>query len=130
MQLGKSDQSTEVIYTPDSQLRRPGQVFGGMVHDLLTSRELAWRLFVRKVNAMYRQTILGYIWAFLPPVFTAFVFVFLNSQRILNVGATSIPYPAYALIGTVLWQTFADALNSPLRMIDGDLVTINVEWMT
>jgi lipopolysaccharide transport system permease protein len=118
MRLDKSNQLIEMIYTPDSQLRRPGQLLRSMVHDLLASRELAWRLFVRNVNAMYRQTILGYVWAFLPPVFTAFIFVFLNSQRILNVGATSIPYPAYALIGTVLWQTFADALNSPLRMIN------------
>jgi lipopolysaccharide transport system permease protein len=118
MRVNKHDQSYEIIYTPDSLLRRPGQLLRSMAQDLLASRELAWRLFVRNVNAMYRQTILGYVWAFLPPVFTAFVFVFLNSQKILNVGATSIPYPAYALIGTVLWQTFADALNSPLRMIN------------
>ena len=118
MRLDKSDQLIEIIYTPDSQLRRPGQLFRSMVQDLLASRGLAWRLFVRNINAMYRQTLLGYVWAFLPPVFTAFVFVFLNSQRILNVGETSIPYPAFVLIGTVLWQTFADALNSPLRMIN------------
>lgn len=128
MRVNKHDQSYEIIYTPDSLLRRPGQLLRSMAQDLLASRELAWRLFVRNVNAMYRQTILGYVWAFLPPVFTAFVFVFLNSQKILNVGATSIPYPAYALIGTVLWQTFADALNSPLRMINQSksfLVKIN-----
>ncbi|MBW1981206.1 MAG: ABC transporter permease [Deltaproteobacteria bacterium] len=118
MQQHENDQLIEIIYSADSYLRRPAQLVRSMVRDFLAARELAWRLFVRNVNAMYRQTILGYIWAFLPPLFTALVFVFLNSQRILNVGETRLPYPAYALIGTVLWQTFTDALNSPLRMIN------------
>jgi homopolymeric O-antigen transport system permease protein len=107
----------EVIYSPDSQLRRPGQMLKSMWHDILASRELAWRFFLRNISAMYRQTILSYIWAFLPPVFTTLTFVFLNSQKIFSVGETDIPYPAYVMIGTLLWQVFADAMNSPLRMI-------------
>jgi lipopolysaccharide transport system permease protein len=88
-----------------------------MVRDLLASRELAWRLLVRNISAQYRQSLLGYAWAILPPVFTTAVWVFLNSQRILNVGETDIPYPAYVMVGTLLWQGFVDALNSPLKLV-------------
>jgi lipopolysaccharide transport system permease protein len=88
-----------------------------MLRDLWQGRELAWRLFLRDIAAMYRQTILGYVWAFLPPLATAATFVFLNSQSILRVGATPVPYAAYVMIGTVLWQSFADALNSPMRVV-------------
>lgn len=116
--LRMTEKLAEAVYTPDSQLRRPGQLLKSMWRDLLASRELAWRLFVRNINAMYRQTMLGYVWAFLPPVFTTLTFVFLNSQKIFSVGTTDIPYPAYVMIGTLLWQGFADAMNSPLRMIN------------
>ncbi len=112
-----SDRLPEVVYTPESQLRRPRQLVRSMVIDLLASRELAWRLLVRNISAQYRQSLLGYLWAFLPPVVTTLVWVFLNSQQILNVGATDIPYPAYVMVGTLLWQGFVEALNSPIKLI-------------
>ena len=112
-----SNQLAQVTYTPDSQLRHPRQLVRSMVADLLTSRELAWRLLVRNISAQYRQSMLGYLWAFLPPIVTTAVWVFLNSQQIFNVGATDVPYPAYVMLGTLLWQGFVDALNSPLKLI-------------
>lgn len=108
----------QVIYTPSSQLRHPLQLLKNMWIDLNASKELAWCLFVRNISAMYRQTMLGYLWAFLPPVFTTLTFVFLNSQKIFSVGKTDIPYPAYVMIGTLLWQVFVDAMNSPLRVVN------------
>jgi len=90
-----------------------------MFHDLWASRELAWRLLVRNISAQYRQSLLGYVWAFLPPIATALIWVFLNSQKIVNAGETDIPYPVYVMIGTLLWSSFTDALNSPLNSITG-----------
>jgi lipopolysaccharide transport system permease protein len=107
----------EVIYTPDSQLRHPRQFFQNMWRDLLSSRELAWRLMVRDISAQYRQSFLGFFWAFVPPIATALIFVFLNSRKLINIGETHIPYPAFALFGTVLWQVFVDSLNAPLRVV-------------
>lgn len=107
----------EVIYTPESPLRHPAKLVCEMIADLKASRGLAWRLFVRDMSALYRQSLLGYVWAFLPPVATTAVFIFLNSQSIINVGKTSVPYPAFVMIGTLLWQIFLDALNAPLKAI-------------
>lgn len=118
----------ETVYTPASELRRPAELLRNMRRDLFGARELAWRLFVRNISAQYRQSILGYLWAFLPPIVTTFTFVFLSSQNILNIGATSLPYPAYVMLGSLLWQTFLDALNNPLRqttMAKGMLAKIN-----
>jgi len=112
-----SERLPVVVYTPESQLRHPRQLVRSMVSDLLASRELAWRLLVRNISAQYRQSLLGYFWAFLPPIFTTLVWMFLNSQKILNVGETDIPYPAYVMVGTLLWQGFVDALNSPIKLI-------------
>jgi lipopolysaccharide transport system permease protein len=105
------------IYTPESPLRHPRQMFAAMLCDLLASRGLAWRLFVRDLSALYRQSLLGYVWAFLPPIATALTFTFLSSQSILKIAELPIPYLAFVLIGTVLWQTFFDALNTPLKVV-------------
>lgn len=116
------------VYTPESPLQHPGKLLSGMMADLFAARGLAWRLFVRDISAMYRQSFLGYFWAFMPPVITTLTFVFLSSQGIVNLGDTKIPYPAYVLIGTFIWQSFADALNNPLRIVNqsrGLLTKIN-----
>lgn len=105
------------MYTPESAIRHPGKLLKEMFRDLFASRELAWRLFVRDFSARYRQSFLGYVWAFLPPIVGTFTFVLLNQSGILNVGDLSLPYPAYVMIGTLLWQVFADAINSPIKTV-------------
>jgi lipopolysaccharide transport system permease protein len=87
---------------------------GDLLRDLLAGRELAWRLFVRDLTSQYRSTYLGYIWAILPPLMGAVTFIFMQSQGITNIRDTGIPYPAFVMIGTLLWQTFVDAIQSPL----------------
>lgn len=106
-----------IVYSPEAQIRKPGQLIRSMWRDLKASRELAWRLFVRDVSARYRQSLLGVLWAFVPPLITSVIFIVLQSRAVINFGETAIPYPVYVLIGTLLWQLFADALNAPLRSV-------------
>ncbi len=104
--------------TTESPLRRPRKLVREFFQDLSDSRELAWQLFSRDLKAAYRQSFLGYVWVFLPPLFTTLTFTFLNSQNILSIGETPVPYPAYAMLGTLLWQNFVDALNSPIKSVN------------
>lgn len=106
-----------IVYTPKSALRHPVRLLREMFRDLFASRELAWRLFVRDFSAHYRQSLLGYIWAFLPPIVGTFTFVLLNRSGVINAGEIPIPYPAYVMIGTLLWQVFTDAVNSPIKTV-------------
>lgn len=106
-----------VVYTPESQMRSPGSLIGSMWRDLRASRELAWRLFVRDLSAQYRQSLFGVLWAFIPPIVTSIIFIFLQSRNVLNFGETDIPYPAFVLVGTMLWQMFSESINAPLRSV-------------
>jgi lipopolysaccharide transport system permease protein len=108
----------ETVYTPDSELLNFGALLRNMGRDLLASRELAWRLLVRNISAQYRQSLLGYAWAFVPPIFTSLIWIFLQSQKVLGVGDTGMPYIVFVITGTVLWQTFVEALNSPLQVVN------------
>lgn len=109
--------TTCTIYTPESSLRHPARFARDMINDVRTSRHLAWRLFVRDLSAQYRSSILGYFWVFIPPLVASLPFVYLTSAGVIRVADTPVPYAAYATVGTIIWQTFADALNSPLRAV-------------
>ena len=89
-----------------------------MWRDLLASRELAWRLMVRDIKAQYRQSFLGIFWAFIPPIVTAVGFTMASDAKVLNVGVTDLPYPAYVMFSMTLWQTFVEALNSPIQAVN------------
>jgi lipopolysaccharide transport system permease protein len=108
----------ETVYSPDSELLSFGKLLRSMWSDLLASRELAWRLLIRNISAQYRQSLLGYAWAFLPPLATTAIWVFLQSQKVFNVADTGMPYVVFVLVGTVLWQTFVEALQAPLQMVE------------
>jgi lipopolysaccharide transport system permease protein len=101
------------VYTPEPLLRHPVVMLREIAADIWAGRELAWSLFLRDLRAGYRQTLLGYVWAFLPPLVAAATFIFLQSQGITRIEVVGISYAAFALMGTLLWQIFVDALTNP-----------------
>lgn len=117
MKNNSNSQITEVVYTPESKLKHPIQLFQQMWRDLLAARELAWRLMMRDISAQYRQSFLGIAWAFLPSIIMAAGFTLAAEANVINVGATDLPYPAYVMFSTALWQTFVEALNSPVQAV-------------
>jgi lipopolysaccharide transport system permease protein len=88
-----------------------------MLRDLLAGRDLAWRLTVRDISAQYRQSILGIFWAFIPPLLSALLFIVLQQKQVMNIADPGMPYPLFVLVGTTLWQTFADAVSAPLKVV-------------
>lgn len=107
-----------IIYTPESSLASPLKMARQMVRDLLSSRELAWRLVVRDISAQYRQAFLGILWAFILPLFNTLAWIFMNSAGVIKVADTALPYPLYVFTGTLLWAIFMDALNAPLQQVN------------
>ena len=110
-------QTSWVVYTPQSRMKQPVQLFKELWRNLLASRELAWQLLVRDINAKYRQSLLGIIWAFIPPIITAAGFTLAKGNGIVNVGTTDLPYPAYVMFSMTLWQTLVEALNGPIQAV-------------
>jgi len=106
-----------VVYTPESRVRHPLQLFKEMGRDLLASRELAWQLMVRDISAQYRQSFLGIFWAVIPPIVMAAGFTLASNSKVIAIGATDLPYPAYVMFSMTLWQTFVEALNAPVQAV-------------
>ncbi len=83
--------------------------------DIWKSRFLARQLAERDIKAQYRQSYLGIIWAFITPLMTAAVWIFLNLSGTIQVTDTGIPYPVYAFSGTLLWSIITSAINNPTQ---------------
>jgi len=112
---------TEVVYTPESRLSRPGDLFREMVADVVASRELAWRLMLRNIRVQFRRSVLGAAWALIPSVATAVVLTLASKAQIITVGETSLPYPAYVVFSMTLWQAFLDGLNGPVQALAAEV---------
>lgn len=109
-----------VTYTHRSRLRQPSVLLQEIWSDLRSSRELAWQLTYRKINVRYRQSLLGPLWAVIPPILAALTSRVLQRSGVVDVGETEIPYPLYVMFATVLWQVFSRSLAMPLQaMKDG-----------
>ncbi len=86
--------------------------------DTWNGRELAWRLFLRNIRGLYRQTLLGLFWAFLPPVANTAIWIFLREQGVFNIGDMQVNETLYILTGMILWQAFGDSIQMPLNVLN------------
>jgi lipopolysaccharide transport system permease protein len=91
------------------------QILKASLKDIYSSRFLARQLAERDIKAQYRQSYLGVLWAFILPLGTAFVWIFLNNTGTIKLSDTGIPYPLFAFSGTLIWSIIIASINSPLQ---------------
>ena len=107
-------------YSAGSEIRHPLRLMRAIVADFVAGRHLAWRLFVRNIRGLYRQTLLGMFWAFLPPIANTAMWVFLRNAGVFQSGDTQVDATVYILTGMILWQAFIDAFQMPLQAINNN----------
>jgi homopolymeric O-antigen transport system permease protein len=90
------------------------KILSQSIRDMYGSRFLSRQLAKRDIQAMYRQSFFGIFWAFITPLATALVWVVLNKTGTVRLSPTGIPYPIYAMAGTLLWSILVEAINAPI----------------
>jgi lipopolysaccharide transport system permease protein len=93
----------------------PGRLLKESIEDIYNSRFLARQLAERDIKAQYRQSYFGIVWAFITPLLTAAVWIFLTLSGTVKVSDTGIPYPLYVFTGTLIWSIITEAINTPTR---------------
>src|SRR5262245_47871740 len=107
------------VHSSESQFSKPWRLLSDMFKEMIEGRTLAFMLAVRDLKAQYRQSMLGIIWAFIPPIVWAVGFTVARQNKIINVG--EIPggnYTAFVMIGVSMWQIFNAALVGPLQSLN------------
>ncbi len=92
-----------------------------ILKDLKSSQFLAIQMTKRDLKAEYRQSVLGFFWAFAPILMNSLVWIFLSSSGVVKIsGSQSIPYIAFVVVGTTLWSIFTDCLLLPLNAVNSN----------
>ncbi|MDQ3015337.1 MAG: ABC transporter permease [Bacteroidota bacterium] len=89
---------------------------------------LGFRFAERNIRARYRQSLLGIVWALIPPLATAGIWIFLNQKNIVTLNHTGSNYALFVITGTMLWSVFSNAVTMPIQSIQANapiLVKVN-----
>jgi lipopolysaccharide transport system permease protein len=91
---------------------KPQGKFSLGVKELWEYRELFYFFTWRDVKVKYKQTVLGFLWAILQPLFMTVVFTLFVSDSIVEKTQLSIPYPIFAFSGMLLWGIFSNGMSN------------------
>jgi lipopolysaccharide transport system permease protein len=100
------------IYQKENNLKI-GKLLKASAKDFFASHFLAKQLATRDITSQYRQSYLGIIWAFISPISSALVWIFLNATGTVNLSDTGVPYPVYVFSGTLIWSIIIESINAP-----------------
>ncbi len=80
--------------------------------ELWEYRELFYFFTWRDIKVKYKQTVLGFLWAILQPLFMTLVFTVFVGDSIVSKTNLVIPYPVFALSGMLLWGIFSGGMSN------------------
>ena len=116
---------TVTVYSAENSKLSIFAYLRDIVNDLPQAHELGFRLFKRNLAALYRQSLLGFAWAILPPLANAALWIVLRGNNVISVQDTGVPYPIFVLIGTMLWQIFSEAILAPLTQVTENKIMLS-----
>lgn len=88
--------------------RRGWRVLG--LREILAYRDLFRFLVTRDIKVIYKQTVLGFGWAIIRPVFSMIVFSVVFG-RLAKVPSDGVPYPLFSYAALVPWMYFQTAMT-------------------
>lgn len=117
-ELNKKTILKETVYS--QQMMRKGLIafFADIFADFREGHNLGRQLFIRDTKALYRQSFLGLVWAFIPPIITAILWIFLNNSRVITVEVKGMSYALFAVVGTFLWQVVTISITTTLNTVN------------
>lgn len=76
--------------------------------------DLLYMLILREISVLYKQTVLGFAWAILKPLFQVLIFtvIFGKLAGLEDKLQGSIPYAVFSFAALVPWTYFSTALSS------------------
>jgi len=79
------------------------------IKELFRYRDLLLFFVYRDIKVLYKQTVLGFAWAIINPVFNMLVFNFIGKMGRLAPG--NVPYLPFLYVGLIPWTYFSNSVN-------------------
>ncbi|MEE9189327.1 MAG: ABC transporter permease [Candidatus Neomarinimicrobiota bacterium] len=86
--------------------------------ELIKYKDLIYFLIMRDVKAIYKQTVLGFSWAILRPVFHMIVFSVVFG-KLAKIPSDGLPYPIFSYAAIVPWTYFATSMTRSTSSLIG-----------
>lgn len=104
------------------EARRPLQLLDW--RELVEYRDLLFFLTWRDIAVRYKQSVLGWLWAFLQPLTQVLVYSIIFGL-LLRVPSAGVPYPLFVLSGIIAWTYFTNvvAQASSSVVVQQDMIT-------
>ena len=91
---------------------------------LWRARQLVRSLAERDLRARYKQALLGFGWAVVPPLATVLVFTVLF-DRVANIDTQGTPYVLFSYLGLLPWTFFSSSVAAAAASLVGNVSLLN-----
>lgn len=79
--------------------------------EFLEYKDLLYFLVLRDITVIYKQSVLGFAWALINPVFSMIVFSIVFG-KLAAIPSDGIPYPIFSYAALIPWTYFSNTLNA------------------
>ena len=79
-------------------------------HEIFEYKDLLFFLVKREIIVLYKQTVLGFLWAIIRPLITMVIFTFIFSG-LAKIPSDGVPYQIFSFCALVPWYYFSSSLN-------------------
>jgi lipopolysaccharide transport system permease protein len=100
-----------------SQVKSPVTIIkptGGWIpvdlRELWDYRDLLYFFTWRDIKVRYKQTVLGFAWALIQPLFAVLIFTIFFG-RLANIPSDGVPYPIFAYSALLPWTLFSESIS-------------------
>lgn len=81
------------------------------LRELWSKRYLIWLFIRRDLTVQFKQTIFGFSWYFISPLFSMVMYIVVFG-RIAGIPTDDIPQPVFYLSGICMWEYFSTCLDA------------------
>lgn len=96
--------------------RKKWQLFN--VKEIIYYKDLLYFFILRDITVLYKQTILGFFWAVLNPVFQMVVFSVIFG-KLASISSDGIPYPIFSFAAILPFNYFSQSLSGASASLVG-----------
>ncbi len=91
----------------------PGSGIGSMnLKEVWRYKDLLYYMVLRDVTVLYKQTVLGFAWAIINPLFQVLIFsLVFGTLAGVKPDVSGMPYPVFSALAVIPWTYFSNSLN-------------------
>jgi lipopolysaccharide transport system permease protein len=87
--------------------------------ELRDYKDLFYFLVWRDIKVLYKQTVLGFTWAIIRPVFSMIIFTFIFGN-LARVSSDGVPYAVFNYVALVPWTYFSTSMTASTMSLVGN----------